>query len=90
MPYHEFVERNIFDPLGMKDSQFEHKVALASGKRVEGFAHYGQTGPGHVGEVGRTAFWNEGDGLFLAAAGGAWSTGNDIVRPSYPCAELIM
>lgn len=31
--------------------------------------------------VGQTTYWNKGDGLYLAAAGGMWSTANDMVRP---------
>lgn len=94
MTYHDFVKRHILDPLGMTNTHFEHEKASASKRRVEGFIHYDQTGPGDVGELGQTRFWNHGDGLFLAAAGGAWTTGDDIVcsrcRHSYIALENAM
>lgn len=93
VPYTEFVKDNILDPLGMSETLFDHEVALASGKRVEGFLHYdydedqrrkaierGEWNQACVGKVGQMNFWDSRDGNYIAAAGGLWSTGQDIVR----------
>jgi CubicO group peptidase (beta-lactamase class C family) len=92
IPYIHFVKKNILDPLGMSDTQYDHEGASATGRRVEGFIHYGHDGDQRrealekgdwtqicVGEVGETRFWDSQDGLFFAAAGGLWTTGTDIV-----------
>lgn len=92
MPYHEFVKKNILDPLGMSDSQYDRLGAQASGRRVEGFQHYGidkkvaanlieqgKWGEACSGKLGQTEFWSD-DGMHFAGAGGLWTTGDDIVR----------
>ena len=37
IPYEQFVKENIFDPLGMKDSNFDHQRSSQSPKAVRGF-----------------------------------------------------
>jgi CubicO group peptidase (beta-lactamase class C family) len=100
-PYDHFVKANILNPLGMADSTYDRTAALDSGERVEGFIHYGrdlEAGKqaldgkwdiAFVGEVGQTTFWNEGDGMFMAAYGGLWTTGNDVVSHTYSMGFVV-
>jgi hypothetical protein len=71
----------------MISTTFDSREALDTGRRVEGFVHYDRDGKAGsdavsdecVGEAGQTNFWDVGNGMFFAAAGGILSTGADIV-----------
>lgn len=93
VPYHDFVKQNILDPLGMSETTFDANNNLTSGeRRVEGFIHYDQDDKkcaeamakgdwteDCAGKIGQGEFWR-GNGLFLSAPGGIWTTADDMVR----------
>lgn len=94
LTFDEFVQQNFFDPLGMSSTTYNATLAEASGRRTDGFTHVGQNvtrcrerskGAKHMdkschGTVKSIGWWEEGNGLANAGAGGVISSGKDIVR----------
>jgi CubicO group peptidase (beta-lactamase class C family) len=94
IPFHEYVKTHILDPVGMVSTTFNHTFAAETGNRSEPFVNSNINSSKCVeiwerddeldkscyGDSFSTAWHVKGDGLFMAAVGGLFSSTSDIVR----------
>lgn len=88
--YHDFLQKEIFKPLGMKDAHCDSNEVRASGRAVDGFLRKGRGNDQDsddlavIGKPMPVGWWTYDHGYWMLAAGGIAMTINDAVsRPSY-------
>lgn len=94
MPFTDFVQKEIFDPLNMTTTTYNSTVAKESGHRAEAILHHGmdwkackaykagdtKAPEGCLGKKAGFGWWTEGSGVDEAGAGAMVISGNDMVH----------
>lgn len=82
IPYHVFVEEEIFKPLRMTDSYCDSNAVRATHRAMDGFlrkggGHTGSSDAEKLGTPVPVGWWTQDDGLWCLPAGGVAMTMND-------------